>query len=74
MSNFDQFFAGLPISLHERPAASHVGRPPFQPKMNMWCFVPVFPPGNAWQPNPNIGLGRFRLKQEVGETCGGRGD
>ena len=44
MSNFDQFFVGLPISLYERPHRTSV-----VPRLaeDVVRLVPVFPPGNA---------------------------
>src|SRR6185312_9711683 len=47
LSNFDQFFVGLPISLYERPHRTSVG-----PRLaaDVVRLVPVFPPGNVSQP------------------------
>ena len=43
MSNFDQFFVGLPIKLI-KVATSHLGSPPVYPKM--WSVrAGLFPPG-----------------------------
>ena len=53
LSNFDQFFVGLPISLYERPHHTSVG-----PPSSRRCgpLVPVFSPGNAAPrvPTPNM--------------------
>ena len=61
MSNFDQFFVGLPISLYQRPRRISV-----VPRVaeGVVRFVPVFPPGKAYQAS-QPGLGRFRLQQEI---------
>ena len=64
VSNFDQFFVGLPINLYERPHRN-VGRPPRLAE-DVVRLVPVFPPGTAQGVSSvptlsHFGLGRFRL-------------
>jgi hypothetical protein len=60
VSNFDQFFVGLPIKLIEA-ATSNVGSTPRLAE-DVVRLVPVFPPGSARGassvPALNMGLGR----------------
>jgi hypothetical protein len=60
MSNFDQFFVGLPVTLQLQPTSFSSVAPRLAE--DVVRLVPVFPPatreGVSSVPTPNIGVGR----------------
>ena len=64
VSNFDQFFVGLPISVYQRPRRTSVV-PPCSRRCGPLCAGIPSRQCVSSVPAPNIGLGRFRLKQEI---------
>ena len=63
MSNFDQFFVGLPISVYKRPYRTSPGPPSNRRCGPLGAGIPL-PATQASQP-ANIGLRRLRLIQEA---------
>ena len=64
MSNFDQFFVGLPITLQLQPTSFFIGSTPRLAE-DVVRLVPVFPPatreGVSSVPALNIGVGALGL-------------